>query len=137
MTFTVTLCLVTQSLGKQCNKYPWNKIDELIFRYILRVFGLTGAETRAEWTPPSCVLTTPAPTTTKEPEERRDEASDNLYDVLEENDQLKAKIEGLNEEYAKIGLEVFNAFSSDAFAGVEKLIAIRHEIKANESASDY
>ncbi len=31
--------------------------------------------------------------------------------VLEENDQLRAKIEGLNEEYNKIGLEVFKAFS--------------------------
>ncbi len=29
--------------------------------------------------------------------------------VLEENDQLRAKIEGLNEEYNKIGLEVFKA----------------------------
>jgi hypothetical protein len=27
--------------------------------------------------------------------------------VLEENDQLRAKIDGLNEEYNKIGLEVF------------------------------
>ena len=40
----------------------------------------------------------------------------------------------MNEEYAKIGLEVFNAFSDDVFTGIEKLIAIRHEIKANESA---
>ncbi len=31
--------------------------------------------------------------------------------VLEENDQLRAKIEGLNEEYNKIGLEVFKACS--------------------------
>ncbi len=30
--------------------------------------------------------------------------------VLEENDQLRAKIEGLNEEYNKIGLEVFKAY---------------------------
>jgi len=106
------------------------------FRYILRVFGLTGAETRMEWTPPSCVLTTPAPTTTKAPEDRVYEAYNDLYSVLEENDQLKAKIEGLNEEYAKIGLEVFNSFSMDMFEGVEKLIAIRHEIKLNESMAE-
>ena len=90
-----------------------------------------------EWTPPSCVLTTPAPTTTKAPEDRADEAYNDLYGVMEENDQLKAKIEGLNEEYAKIGLEVFNSFSQDMFEGVEKLIAIRHEIKLNESLHDY
>ena len=61
------------------------------------------------------------------------ETYDTLYCVLSENDQLRAKIEGLNEEYAKIGLEVFNAFSDNVFTGIEKLIAIRHEIKANES----
>ena len=27
--------------------------------------GLTGAETQAEWTPPSCIMTTPPPTTTQ------------------------------------------------------------------------
>ena len=96
--------------------------------------GLTGAETRASWTPPSCIMTTPAPTTTQDPSEKKDETYDTLYSVLAENDQLRAKIEGLNEEYAKIGLEVFNAFSDDVFTGIEKLIAIRHEIKANESA---
>ena len=96
--------------------------------------GLTGEETQAEWTPPSCVMTTPPPTTTQDPDERRDDAYDTLYSVLAENEQLRDKIEGLNEEYAKIGLEVFNAFSDDVFTGIEKLIAIRHEIKANESA---
>jgi hypothetical protein len=35
--------------------------------------------------------------------------ADSLEGVLEENDQLRAKIEGLNEEYNKIGLEVFKA----------------------------
>ena len=33
--------------------------------------------------------------------------AESLEGVLEENDQLRAKIEGLNEEYNKIGLEVF------------------------------
>ena len=70
----------------------------------------------------------------QDPDERRDDAYDTLYSVLAENEQLRDKIEGLNEEYAKIGLEVFNAFSDDVFTGIEKLIAIRHEIKANESA---
>ena len=34
------------------------------FRYILRVFGLTSDETTVDWTPTSCIFTTPAPTTT-------------------------------------------------------------------------
>ena len=37
-----------------------------VSRHVLRVFGLTGAETRVNWTPTSCVYTTPPPSTTKE-----------------------------------------------------------------------
>ena len=96
--------------------------------------GLTGAETRASWTPPSCIMTTPAPTTTQDPSEKRDETYDTLYSVLAENDQLRAKIEGLNEEYAKIGVEVFKAFSDDIFGRIEILMAERHERRMNESS---
>lgn len=42
-------------------------------------------------------------------------------------------IQGLNVEYAKIGLEVFNAFSDDIHSGIEKFIEERHEKKMNES----
>jgi len=104
------------------------------FRYILRVFGLTGDETRVSWTPPSCVFTTPAPTTTLEPDERADVAEYDMYNIMEENDQLRAKIEGLNEEYAKIGVEVFKAFSDDIFGRIEILMAERHERRMNESS---
>jgi len=104
------------------------------FRYILRVFGLTGDETRVAWTPPSCIFTTPAPTTTLEPDERADVAEYDMYNIMEENDQLRAKIEGLNEEYAKIGVEVFKAFSDDIFGRIEILMAERHERRMNESS---
>jgi len=90
------------------------------FSHILRVFGLTGAETRASWTPPSCVFTTPPPSTTPNPDAGTGLGqADTLDAILEENDQLRAKIEGLNEEYAKIGLEVFNAATKDFFKHVE------------------
>lgn len=98
------------------------------FRYILRVFGLTGAETQTEWTPPSCVLTTPPPTTTARPQQEAGLGqAETLEGVLEENDQLRAKIEGLNEEYNKIGLEVFKAFTDDFFRGMEAFVEGRHE----------
>ena len=42
----------------------YNDVEHTSCRYILRVFGLTGDETRVAWTPPSCIFTTPAPTTT-------------------------------------------------------------------------
>lgn len=57
-----------------------------------------------------------------------------MYNIMEENDQLRAKIEGLNEEYAKIGVEVFKAFSDDIFGRIEILMAERHERRMNESS---
>ena len=39
----------------------------------------------------------------------------------------RAKIDGLNEEYAKIGLEVFKAFIDDFFRGVEGMVEARHD----------
>jgi len=103
------------------------------FRHILRVFGLTGAETSTDWNPRSCVLTTPAPTTTVSAEVAGIGQAETLEALLEENDQLRAKIEGLNEEYAKIGLEVFKAFTEDFFRGLEVSVASRHD---NTNATD-
>jgi len=97
------------------------------FRHILRVYGLTGAETRTEWTPPSCVLTTQPPTTTQSSDQAGLGQADTLDALLQENDQLRAKIDGLNEEYAKIGLEVFKAFIDDFFRGVEGMVEARHD----------
>ena len=62
------------------------------YRHILRVFGLTGAETTTEWTPPSCVLTTPPPTTTQSPEAVGLGQAETLEALLAENDQLRAKV---------------------------------------------
>ena len=63
--------------------------------------------------------------------------AETLDALLEENDQLKAKIEGLNEEYSKIGLEVFKAFTDDFMGGLEAAVEGRHAKKANETDSDY
>lgn len=109
-----------------------------LFRHILRVYGLTGAETTTEWTPPSCVLTTPAPTTTSSPDSVAGLGqADTLEGLLEENDQLKAKIDGLQEEYSKIGLEVFKAFTEDFFKGLEGAVEGRHEKNKNMTDTDY
>ena len=112
--------------------------DVILFRHILRVYGLTGAETTTEWTPPSCVLTTPAPTTTSSPDSVAGLGqADTLEALLEENDQLKAKIDGLQEEYSKIGLEVFKAFTEDFFKGLEGAVEGRHEKNKNGTDTDY
>ena len=58
-------------------------------RHILRVYGLTGAETRTEWTPPSCVLTTQPPTTTQSSDQAGLGQADTLDALLQENDQLR------------------------------------------------
>jgi len=107
------------------------------FRHVLRVFGLTGAETRVNWTPTSCVYTTPPPSTTKSPDDTGLGQAETLDALLEENDQLRAKIEGLNEEYSKIGLEVFKAFTDDFFKNLESSVEGRHEAKLNATDSDY
>ena len=107
-------------------------------RHILRVFGLTGAETRVDWNPPSCVFTTPEPSTTPSPDAGTGLGQAETLDaLLEENDQLRAKIEGLNEEYAKIGMEVFKAFTDDFFQGLEAAVEGRHDKDANSTDTDY
>ena len=171
-------------------------------RYILRVFGLTGDETRVSWTPPSCVFTTPAPTTTLVIKWNGEDASSDLLwvkdpmltisvtevklamstqvallisvvwfftqhyctgawregrrggvrhvqhhggersaesknwgeKIIKTNLGMNMVCQGLNEEYAKIGVEVFKAFSDDIFGRIEILMAERHERRMNESS---
>ena len=70
-------------LDIQCTRSDFQfKEGVSLFRYVLRVMGLTGAETQESWTPPSCIMTTPPPATTQDPDERRDDAYDTLYSVL-------------------------------------------------------
>ena len=38
------------------------------FQFIARAYGLNGKFSESHWTPPSCIVTTPAPTTTPAPE---------------------------------------------------------------------
>ena len=106
--------------------------------YILRVFGLNKKFSEAAWTPPSCVVTTPAPTTTEAPlaSQEPDEAVDVIVSTTEnvaeqmaaiqaENDRLQAKIDGLKQEYEKIGLQVFAAFKESFFTSLEDFLLRR------------
>ena len=107
--------------------------------YILRVFGLNKKFSEAAWTPPSCVVTTPAPTTTEAPlaSQEPDEAVDvvvstteniaeQMAEIQAENDRLQAKIDGLKQEYQKIGLQVFAAFKEEFFTSLEDFILRRN-----------
>ena len=42
-------------------------------------------------------------------------------------------VQGLNEEYEKIGMEVFNAFREDIFKQLELKVEERNEIRRNRS----
>ena len=42
-------------------------------------------------------------------------------------------VQGLNEEYEKIGMEVFNAFREDIFEQLELKVEERNEIRRNRS----
>ena len=106
--------------------------------YILRVFGLNKQFSVARWRPPSCIVTTVAPTTTEAPavSEQPDEVVDTVVSTTEslseqmeaikaENDRLQAKIDGLKQEYEKIGLQVFAAFKSSFFTSLEDFLLRR------------
>ena len=42
----------------------------------------------------------------------------------------------MNEEYAKIGLEVFKAFTDDFLKGMESMVEKRHEKSTNGTDTD-
>ena len=45
--------------------------------------------------------------------------------MQEENERLQAKIDGLKQEYEKIGLQVFHAFKESFFTNLEDFLARR------------
>ena len=45
--------------------------------------------------------------------------------MQEENERLQAKIDGLKQEYEKIGLQVFHAFKESFFTNLEDFLAKR------------
>jgi hypothetical protein len=106
--------------------------------YMLRVFGLNKKYSEASWTPPSCVVTTVPPTTTEAAsvtQEAGEEVvtvvstTESLAEAMEliqaENDRLQSKIDGLKQEYEKIGLQVFAAFKDSFFTNVEDFLLRR------------
>ncbi len=108
---------------------------EMDFVFVLRAVGLNGHSSRTEWTPPSCVVTstTPVPSTTEvatteastEPAETTPDMTAQMEEVRMENERLQAKIDGLKQEYEKIGLQVFHAFKESFFKGLEEFLARR------------
>ena len=48
-----------------------------------------------------------------------------LSEKQEENERLQAKIDGLKQEYEKIGLQVFHAFKESFFTNLEDFLARR------------
>ena len=50
---------------------------------------------------------------------------DKMEEVQAENDRLNAKIDGLKQEYEKIGLQVFLSFQDHFFSGLEDFMARR------------
>lgn len=99
------------------------------YEFIIRAFGLNGKSTRADWTPSSCVVTTPAPTTTtmapEVPETTTEDFSLQLDAIQAENERLQNKIDGLKQEYEKIGMQVFNAFKESFFGELENFLSMR------------
>ena len=70
-----------------------------------RVFGKKEGEPSLDlWTPPTCVvLTTAAPTTTTTPATTVSDQEGAMDAAKADNDALKAKINGLKQQYGPIG----------------------------------
>merc|ERR1711970_704257 len=85
------------------------------FAFIVRVFGLTGDHSLTYWTPPSCVSTTPEPTTPM------DEGA--LGRAMETNEALKEKISGLKQQYGPIGKQVYESSKDNLFHSFEGYLA--------------
>ena len=102
------------------------------FEFNIYAFGFNKLSASSVWTPPSCIVTTPAPTTTTPApsvsagtEATTESMMDKMEEVQAENDRLNAKIDGLKQEYEKIGLQVFLSFQDHFFAGLEDFMARR------------
>ena len=109
------------------------------YDFIVRAFGLNKKYSESHWTPPSCIRTTEAPTTTESPDVSSASSApesggvvsttESLVEKMEaiqaENDRLQSKIDGLKQEYEKIGLQVFVAFKESFFQGLEDFLARR------------
>ena len=106
--------------------------------FLLRVYGLSGKFSETYWTPPSCVVTTIPPTTTEPPDaspkpgvvatvpaSTAASVAEQMEALQAENDQLQAKIDGLKQEYEKIGLQVFAAFKDTFFQSLEDFLLRR------------
>lgn len=57
-----------------------------------------------------------------------------MEEIQAENERLQAKIDGLKQEYEKIGLQVFHAFKESFFQGLEDFLARRKSEDSGFSA---
>ena len=57
-----------------------------------------------------------------------------MDEIQRENERLQAKIDGLKQEYEKIGLQVFHSFKESFFQGLEDFLTRR---KSQTQEEDY
>ena len=102
------------------------------YEFNIYAFGFNKESSRSYWTPPACIVTTPAPTTITTQTtvsagavSTTESMSDKMEVLQAENEMLQAKIDGLKQEYEKIGLQVFLAFQDHLFGSLEDFVAQR------------
>lgn len=102
------------------------------FAFIARVYGfIDDIHTIADWTPKTCWLPTtlePQTTTTEAPT-TVDSGEEALYEAKEKNAALKAKIQGLKQQYGPIGKQVYAALKEHIFLGLEGYMARKKTIE--------
>ena len=72
------------------------------------------------------------PPTSQVPEETTTDLSEQMAEIEAENERLQSKIDGLKQEYEKIGLQVFHAFKESFFQGLEDFLAKRKSSESGE-----
>jgi len=104
------------------------------FAFIVRVFGLTGGESRDIWTPPRCVIeTTTSLSTTSTTESTTVSDQDEAFDeAWYENEALKEKINGLKQQYGPIGQQVYDALKENIYLGLEGFLARKKIIEGGD-----
>lgn len=93
------------------------------FAHFTRVYGATGDSSQGYWTPPSCVTTTPAPTTPGSTTTTTVADTGALYRAQSENWELKEQISLLRYEYGNIGKQVYDALKDGAYHQFKAYVA--------------
>jgi len=102
------------------------------FAFKIRVFGSTGDHSRDYWTPPSCITTTPAPTSPAPNTPTTTVDAGAFGKAMDTNEDLKEEISDLKQQYGPIGIKVWEAMKDSFFHSFEGYRAREQVLKRGD-----